>query len=49
MFGLSKQHTGNYTVGILLFAGLCLIALIGLRLVKPPWPTAWGATAAAPI
>ncbi len=49
MFGLSKQHTGNYTVGILLFAGLCVIALIGLRLVKTRWRTTWGATAAARI
>ncbi|MGC4074487.1 MAG: MFS transporter [Nibricoccus sp.] len=49
MFGLSKQHTGNYTVGILLFAGLCVVALIGLRLVKTRWRTTWGATAAARI
>ena len=49
MFGLSKQHTGNYTVGILLFAGLCVVALLGLRLVKTRWRTTWGATAAARI
>jgi MFS transporter, NNP family, nitrate/nitrite transporter len=49
MFGHSKQHTGSYTVGILLFAGLCGIALIGLRLVKTRWRTTWGATAAARI
>ena len=49
MFGLSKQHTGNYTAGILLFAGLCVVALIGLRLVKTRWRTTWGATAAARI
>jgi MFS transporter, NNP family, nitrate/nitrite transporter len=49
MFGLSKQHSGSYTIGILLFAGLCVIALIGLRLVKTRWRTTWGATAAARI
>jgi MFS transporter, NNP family, nitrate/nitrite transporter len=49
LFGHSKQHTGSYTVGILLFAGLCVIALIGLRLVKTRWRTTWGATAAARI
>ncbi len=49
MFGLSKEHTGNYTVGILLFAGLCLLALAGLGTVKRRWRTTWGATAAARI
>jgi MFS transporter, NNP family, nitrate/nitrite transporter len=49
LFGLSKQHTGSYTTGILFFAGLCVIALIGLKLVKTRWRTTWGATAAARI
>ncbi len=49
MFGASKEHTGSYVTGILLFAGLCLIALIGLKLVKTRWRTTWGATAAARI
>jgi NNP family nitrate/nitrite transporter-like MFS transporter len=49
LFGLSKEHTGNYTTGILFFAGLCAVALIGLRLVKTRWRTTWGATAAARI
>ena len=49
LFGYSKQNTGSYLTGILLFAGLCGIALIGLRLVKTRWRTTWGATAAARI
>lgn len=49
MFGASKEYTGSYVTGILLFAGLCVIALIGLKLVKTRWRTTWGATAAARI
>ena len=49
LFGYSKENTGSYVTGILLFAGLCGIALIGLRLVKTRWRTTWGATAAARI
>jgi MFS transporter, NNP family, nitrate/nitrite transporter len=48
-FGLSKEHTGNYTTGIIFFAGLCLLALVGLSVVKIRWRTTWGATAAARI
>jgi MFS transporter, NNP family, nitrate/nitrite transporter len=49
LFGASKQHSGSYVTGILLFAGLCGIALIGLKLVKTRWRTTWGAVAAARI
>ena len=49
LFGLSKEHTGSYTVGILFFAGLCVVALAGLGTVKRRWRTTWGATAAARI
>ena len=49
LFGLSKQHTGSYTTGILFFAGLCFVALLGLGAVKRRWRTTWGATAAARI
>lgn len=49
LFGASKEHTGSYLSGILLFAGLCGIALIGLKLVKTRWRTTWGAVAAARI
>ncbi|HEY0944385.1 MAG TPA: MFS transporter [Opitutaceae bacterium] len=49
LFGSSKEHTGSYVTGILLFAGLCGIALLGLKLVKTRWRTTWGAVAAARI
>jgi NNP family nitrate/nitrite transporter-like MFS transporter len=49
LFGASKEHTGSYVTGILFFAGLCGVALLGLRLVKTRWRTTWGAVAAARI
>lgn len=49
MFGASKAHTGSYTAGIVLFAGLCLLALTGLGAVKRRWRSTWGATVAARI
>jgi NNP family nitrate/nitrite transporter-like MFS transporter len=49
LFGWSKESTGSYLTGILLFAGLCGVALIGLKLVKTRWRTTWGAVAAARI
>jgi NNP family nitrate/nitrite transporter-like MFS transporter len=49
LFGASKEHTGSYVTGILFFAGLCAVALLGLRLVKTRWRTTWGAVAAARI
>lgn len=47
--GFSKGLTGSYTSGVLLFAGLCILALIGLSLVKTRWRTTWGALAHARI
>jgi NNP family nitrate/nitrite transporter-like MFS transporter len=41
--GYSKQLTGNYQTGFLLFAGLALLALLGLTSVKRRWRTTWGA------
>jgi NNP family nitrate/nitrite transporter-like MFS transporter len=49
LFGYSKGHTGSYLAGILFFAGLCIVALAGLKLVKTRWRTTWGAVAAARI
>lgn len=49
LFGLSKEYTGNYTTGIVLFASLCVLALTGLGFVKFRWRATWGATAAARI
>ncbi len=41
--GYSKQLTGNYQVGLVIFAGLALVALTGLTTVKSRWRTTWGA------
>ena len=47
--GLSKQYFGSCSVGLFVFAGLCLLALTGLGLVKKRWRTTWGALAQARI
>jgi NNP family nitrate/nitrite transporter-like MFS transporter len=49
MMGQSKEHTGTYLTGLLVFSGLCLLALVGLGLVKKRWRTTWGALTAARI
>jgi NNP family nitrate/nitrite transporter-like MFS transporter len=41
--GFAKQVTGSASSGFLIFAGLALIALIGLTSVKKRWRTTWGA------
>lgn len=41
--GYSKQVTGSYQLGLLIFAVLALIALTGLASVKTRWRTTWGA------
>jgi NNP family nitrate/nitrite transporter-like MFS transporter len=41
--GYSKQLTGTYQIGFLVFAGLALLALTGLTAVKGRWRTTWGA------
>lgn len=41
--GYSKQITGSYQVGLTIFAGLAILALIGLSNVKNRWRTTWGA------
>jgi MFS transporter, NNP family, nitrate/nitrite transporter len=46
--GYSKQLTGSYQDGFLLFAGLAVIAFVGLSFVKSRWRSGWGtATLAA--
>ena len=41
--GYSKQLTGSYQTGLLVFAALALFALVGLNAVKTRWRTTWGA------
>lgn len=47
--GLSKGLTGSYLAGFCVFAGLCLLAIAGLSIVKMRWRTTWGAVAGARI
>jgi NNP family nitrate/nitrite transporter-like MFS transporter len=44
--GVSKQATGSYQAGLLLFAALAVVALIGLTTIKHRWRTTWGAVGA---
>ncbi len=43
--GYSKQLTGSYQIGLIIFASLAVIALIGLSAVKTRWRTTWGSAA----
>ncbi|PKM04773.1 MAG: MFS transporter [Gammaproteobacteria bacterium HGW-Gammaproteobacteria-6] len=43
--GAIKQHTGDYQLGLWLFAALGLLALVGLFSVKRRWRTTWGSSA----
>lgn len=45
--GYSKQLTGTYQSGFLVFAGLALIALIGLTAVRRQWSLTWGTAIAS--
>ncbi|MES2537048.1 MAG: nitrate/nitrite transporter [Pseudomonadota bacterium] len=43
--GYSKQLTGSYQLGLMIFASLAVVALIGLSSVKTRWRTTWGSAA----
>jgi NNP family nitrate/nitrite transporter-like MFS transporter len=45
--GYSKQLSGSYQAGFIVFAALALIALTGLTAVKTRWRTTWGASGIA--
>ncbi len=47
--GYSKGLTGSYMVGLLIFAGLCVVAVGGLTVVKTRWRSTWGAVSNARI
>jgi MFS transporter, NNP family, nitrate/nitrite transporter len=40
--GLAQKYTGSSSAGFLIFAGLALIALVGLTFVKGRWRASWG-------
>jgi NNP family nitrate/nitrite transporter-like MFS transporter len=41
--GFAQKYTGSSSAGFLIFAGLALVALVGLTFVKGRWRTSWGA------
>ncbi|WP_373184706.1 nitrate/nitrite transporter [Halopseudomonas sp.] len=43
--GTIKQYTGDYQLGLWMFAALGLLALLGLVGVKRRWRTTWGSSA----
>ncbi len=43
--GLSRQLTGSYQLGLMVFGALALVALTGLTFVKKRWRTTWGSVA----
>ena len=43
--GYAKKLTGSAAPGFLIFAGLAVIALLGLTVVKARWRSTWGAAA----
>ena len=44
--GYFKQATGSYQAGLMIFAGLAVLAIIGLSGVKTRWRTTWGSATA---
>jgi MFS transporter, NNP family, nitrate/nitrite transporter len=47
--GYSKGLTGHFSTGLFIFAGLCVVAIGGLSIVKSRWRTTWGAVSGARI
>lgn len=43
--GYSKQLTGSYQGGLIVFSALAVVALLGLSAVKNRWRTTWGSAA----
>ncbi|AEU35245.1 nitrate/nitrite transporter [Granulicella mallensis] len=44
LLGQSKQHTGSYRAGFILYAGLAIVVLIVMRLVARVWTRTWVTT-----
>jgi NNP family nitrate/nitrite transporter-like MFS transporter len=39
--GYSKQHTGSYALGFIMFAALALVVLVALRIIQRTWIGKW--------
>ncbi len=40
--GYSKHITGSYQIGLLIFAAMAVVAMVGLHSVRKRWRTTWG-------
>ena len=47
--GWSKEAFNGYSVGFMIFAGIVMIAIIGISMVKTRWRTTWGLQAGGKI
>ena len=47
--GFAQKYTGSSSAGFLIFAGLALVALFGLTIVKGRWRTTWAGDSSARI
>ncbi len=41
LLGQSKQHTGSYSMGFIVYAGLASVILIMIRIVSKGWTSTW--------
>ena len=47
--GWSKEAFNGYSVGFMIFAGIVIVAIVGISLVKTRWRTTWGLQAGGKI
>ena len=47
--GWSKEAFNGYSVGFMIFAGIVIVAVVGISLVKTRWRTTWGLQAGGKI
>jgi NNP family nitrate/nitrite transporter-like MFS transporter len=47
--GWSKAEFGGYSQGFMIFAGVVIVAILGITFVKKRWRTTWGVNAGGVI
>jgi len=47
--GYFKQNFGSYQIGLMIFSGLAILAMLGLTGVKTRWRTTWGTATTAKV
>jgi NNP family nitrate/nitrite transporter-like MFS transporter len=48
-FGWSQSSFDGYSAGFLIFAGMVMVAILGISMVKTRWRTTWGVNIGAKI